>query len=274
MAIWLLTDVLNQGIEFDYLGDALGQLRPTSRRDLHPYMPKLYALESTQVADVKQWAERVQRAQRAPSVCALIETEASVSSGIRHLSRWTVAITPQRAATYLRYFDPRVFEHLSWIWTTDELNSFLQPFQRWALLTSSGDWQAFTPDPTFEGPVSLQWMMGTGQQAALQRVGTIRYLRQHWQAETQLGNEAQCPAAQINQALIQAEQQGLSQLSDQQALVLQRMLVHPMVDQHPYIQHLIQSASNDQPYHRMTCHWTDEQWQTLRHALNSKEVTL
>lgn len=274
MAIWLLIDVLNQGVELDHWGDALGQLRPTGRRDLHPYMPKLYALEDTEIASVKQLAERLHRAHTSPAMCALIETGSSISSGIRHLSRWTVAITPQRTTTYLRYFDPRVFEHLSWIWTADELNSFLQPFQRWELLTSSGHWQAFTPDSTFEGPVSLQWMMSTWQQKALQRVGAIRYLLKYWQPEASLGDRVLCPAAQLNQALALAEQQGLSQPDDQQTLVLQRLLVHPAIDQHPYIQHLIQSASNDQPYHRMTRHWTDEQWQTLRHALNSKEVTL
>lgn len=150
-------------------------LAPSGLESKEAQLPRLVALSVLRDQTRLELLERAtdwERSNDTPLLSALLQSDLDAEQLRTHLSRRLLLPDIKRDQVLLRWYDPNVFTHLSWLLEPHQLASLFGPVKRWAWKGPDGDWhQLDRPDDKPEAtshlnPTVEQW-------ETLGRVGVI-----------------------------------------------------------------------------------------------------
>lgn len=235
----------------------IGELVPDAMPELVGVMPMLYRAEhpDKQLPVLHRLAELDAELGLPPRVCALFRTQADSQVVFDHLRNGLALPKASSGFSVFRYYDPRVFEHLRWIFDATQLAALLGPAVDWNYLNRDGNWATVRRNDAPLAPLQI----GDEQRLTLRRLGLIE---QAFQAIRATGQpvDAQLPRL-LNAQLAKGETYGLS-AEDLVVFAVHGALVSPYFDRHPRVSAVLH-ANADTPYSDATAHWTDEDWHSI-----------
>lgn len=225
------------------------------RTKLFPLLIDLRGLAVTSRIEIAERAWAWERAYGSPFFCALIESADPVERMVRHLSRRLLIKNAGGQHQLLRFYDPRVFEHLRWILTATQLASVMGPAETWYWRDEDGQWQRETRPEVKSYRLTLepQQLLSLGRVGILNR--TLKHLRRLE------------PGRAIDGALVRkidtwlrlAYEAGLSDAPDVQLYALQALRFHPNIHHHPKLQAALQAVHKGHSTYVGACMDVDEQ---------------
>jgi hypothetical protein len=272
MTLWLLHDHLNGPLDLSEGCELVGALAPRRRPDLYALTPRLYRLNEAALGEARELAQKQSLRGMPPTISGLIRAGVDASVLREQLSRTCLAATPSSRWTYCRFFDPRVMTHLRWILTPDQLDSLLGRIESWEFLDMSSQWVSLphTPKP----PRYLRLMLGEQQQRRLEDLPAIRTGLQQWRShDPSAPSDDPQAGARVASSLERARELGLQDDADQLTLVLQELLIHPDLSQHPAVLEAIAKAQQDTTYQAVTATWSQARWESIQEQMNRGKTT-
>lgn len=106
-----------------------------------PLLIDLLKLSSTSRLELVQRAWSWERANGRSFFCGFIKSTKSVERMVHHLGRRLLIKNTAGEQLFLRFYDPRVFEHVRWIFTPTQLAALMGPADVWCWLDRAGQWQ-------------------------------------------------------------------------------------------------------------------------------------
>ncbi|WP_233832516.1 DUF4123 domain-containing protein [Paraburkholderia sp. ZP32-5] len=247
--------------EFD-MGDGprayeVGELVPEKRPELAGVAPVLYLLDhgERQLSHIHAMASNDHEQQRAPIVCATLETEAGIDEVREHLAQALLLSKPVAGTAVFRYYDPRVYSHLGWILEPSQLATLMGPVVRWSWLDVSGQWK----NARFDGQPSAPLAVRDEQYQQIARLALVRQVLTLLQ-DGGVDITPELPR-QIDAQIRKAEAYGL-EAEDQIPFALHGVLVASNFDRHPQIQAVIAGA-RAKPYAEAVAAFDDNDWQRI-----------
>jgi hypothetical protein len=236
----------------------IGELVPAARPELEGVAPVLYRLEHTerQLPRVRELAEFHHQEGRPPLFCSVLETEAVTDTILEHLAESLLLHKPVDGSVVFRYYDPRVYAHLSWILGSAQMHALMGPVTRWTYLDMAGAWQ----EASFDGNGSGGLAVADEQYGQIARLDFVR------QALKLLRDAGVTTSAdmtrQLDKQLRKAERYDLPP-EDQIPFALHGVLVASNFDRHPQVQSAL-SQVHKTPYAEAVGRWSDNDWQRIR----------
>ncbi|TDY24577.1 uncharacterized protein DUF4123 [Paraburkholderia sp. BL6665CI2N2] len=232
----------------------IGEIVPAAMPELKGVMPMLYAVEhpEPQLPAIEAIAARDLQEGLAPRVCALIETNASSETLMRHISD-TIAL-PREPEGYsvFRFYDPRVARNLGWVLRPEQLSLMFEPVQRWRYF-SGGGWltveRPAVPPTERLSPSADQW-------ATLRR---LHLIEQALKSIRDAGESVDERTPRQLDALFTKGARYRLAGEDLVVFAVQGLLVSPNLDRHPTVAAALQSGQTSS-YSEITALWTDENW--------------
>lgn len=267
MALWLLHDHLNGPLDISEGCELMGALAPRRRPDLHALTPRLYRLNEAALGVARDLAQKRSLRGLPPTISGLIRARVDGRELKEQLSRTCLAATPSSRWTYCRFFDPRVMTHLRWILTPDQLDSLLGRIENWDFLDMSSQWVSLSHTP--KPPHYLRLMLDDRQQRLLEDLPAIRTGLQQWRShDPSAPSDDPQAGARVASSLERARELGLQDDADQLTLVLQELLIHPDLSQHPAVSGAIAMAQRNTTYQAVTATWSQARWESIQEQLN------
>ncbi len=232
----------------------VGEIVPAAMPELKGVMPTLYAVEhpEQQLPGIETIAARDLQEGLPPRVCALLETDASAETLMRHVSD-TIAL-PREPDGYsvFRFYDPRVVRNLGWVLRPEQLSVMFGPVQRWCYFSGSG-WV------TVERPAVVP---AEHLSPSIDQWATLRRLHLIEQALKSVRDAGEPVDERTPRQLDGLFTKGARYLLTGEDLVVfavQGLLVSPNLDRHPDVAAALQSGQTSS-YSEITAQWTDENW--------------
>lgn len=202
--------------------------------ELMPRLVPLRAMSDATCADLLNRAGRHERYSRHPFFSALLVADGDVPVIAAHLSRRLVIAMPDAGSALLRYFDPRVFRHLSWLLTETQMSLLLGPVTHWSWRNMAGAWQQHM---RVDVPSLLSGLRLTPEQwDSLQRLGllnkSLRQIECNAPGIVIDDQSARCVDALLRDAY---EQHRLTDESDRRLYAEQGFRFHPHIHRHPQL---------------------------------------
>jgi len=183
--------------------------------------------ESRQELVARAWTW--ERANGNSFFCGLIESPEPVERMVSHLSRRLLIKNAAGPKLLLRFYDPRVFEHLRWIFTPVQLAALMGPASVWYWLDGGGQWQREVRPELKTYSLRLE----SQQLLALGRIGTLnRILKSLRRTEPNRDIDISL-IRKIEGWLRDALEEGLSEVADLQLYISQSLKFHPGIQRHP-----------------------------------------
>lgn len=137
-------------------------------------MPRLLDLNALSEDRRLQLLERVEvqarRNPRSPYFSALLVSQLPFPQLLQRLSDRLIVRGPDDQIGLLRYYDPRVFQHLLWILTEPQIKHLLLGIECWSWNGGGPKWQQ---TPPYHGPSASRLFLSESQWGHLQRIGLI-----------------------------------------------------------------------------------------------------
>lgn len=114
--------------------------RYRAQPELFPVLVDVRALEPGMRSKIRERAIAWERDSDTPYFMALLDAPVTASQLVAHLTKRMVVQRPDGEGDVLRFYDPFVFRHLSWLLTSEQLDSLLGPIDCWHW--SDGAWHA------------------------------------------------------------------------------------------------------------------------------------
>jgi hypothetical protein len=178
-------------------------------------------------------------------VAALLATEANLDRLANHLSACLIVSIPTQGRHLFRYYDPRVFRHLSWMATPTQRATLFGPVSAWTWSDHQGNWyrshppEGIVPEPSFR-PKGLD----------LARIGVLercmKTLRRTIPGFTDDAGNVQ--ARHVNALLDAALSNGLADEADMHLYAAQAIRFHPDIHEHPELARRLRAAGDDDSY--------------------------
>lgn len=232
----------------------VGEIVPAAMPELKGVMPVLYTVEhpDQQLPAIAAIASRDLRAGLPPRICAMLETEANADSLMRHLGDTIALQREPHGYSAFRFYDPRVFRNLAWVFLPNELSRAFGPVNRWSYFGDNG-WTAIErPTDAIDGrlsPSAEQW-------AALRRLHLVEQALKSIRDAGEPVNER--TPRQLDALLVKGAQYRLA-AEDLVVFAVQGVLVSPNLDRHPRVAAALQPGQTS-TYAEITAQWTDEHW--------------
>ena len=150
----------------DWKGLPAIPLAPTKAKMRPHVLPQLISLKELSHDDRKTIFERILRYQKrgVSYFCALLASHATADDVAAHLKHHLVQRRPgDPRHWWLRYYDPHVFRHFSWIFEPEQVDRLLGPITEWVWPDEKGQWYCRSHRPYMEAsifhlmPTSSQW---------------------------------------------------------------------------------------------------------------------
>lgn len=150
------------------------ELLPEELADKAGAMPRL--LDLTELDPVQQSAllERVDdwdRVNDYPFFGLLLKSTSSPAGVARHLTRQLVARSPDGSDVLLRWYDPRVFRHLCWLFTPVQMRALSGPVNAWCWRDGPRHWRSL--EVAAMGHVPGRLRPTVEQWTAIGRIGVL-----------------------------------------------------------------------------------------------------
>ncbi len=193
-------------------------------------MPRLLDLNAMQEEAKIQLLDRAllqQQHSRFSYFSAMLVSGLPMAQMASRLSKRLVAGGPDASKALLRFYDPRVFRHLCWVLSPDQLSRLLSGIESWTWCDMRGQWRQYRPaDITARSDLRL----AAGQWEDLQRLGLLnRCLQQIARAEPDSACD-DAVAKSVNLLLKAAyERHGLADGPDRCLYAEQGVRFHPEI---------------------------------------------
>jgi hypothetical protein len=235
----------------------IGELVPTARPDLEGVAPVLYCAEhpAEQLPALRKIASLALERRAPPVICAIVASDKATGRIQQHLADLLLLDRPHGGdAAVFRYYDPRVFSHLSRILKAEQFDALLGPVQAWSFLDPAGEWTTANAAGESEDIFAV-----TPEQ--YDRIGRIE-LVQH-ALDRLRANQAATPSdtpALLDVQFAKGVTHGLDG-ADLQAFALHGLLVSPYFDRHPRIRAILQAP--ERTYVDSVANWGPGDWETV-----------
>jgi hypothetical protein len=143
--------------------------RYRAQPELFPVLVDVRALDHGMRSKIRERAIAWEQDGDTPYFMALLNAPVTASQLATHLTKRMVVRRPDGEEDVLRFYDPFVFRHLSWLLTAEQMDSLLGPVDCWHW--SDGTWYVYsrsTPQPSLR-PLRLT----SGQWPTLMRMTDI-----------------------------------------------------------------------------------------------------
>lgn len=205
------------------------------------------------------------------SLCvALLKTQASGKQMVSHFSYLLAPRSPTNQRGVFRFYDPTVYEHLTWMLDQHSFGLLFGPVETWTV-PLRGTW--FTQlRPTDSRPNSPRFFrLKADSRARISRIGRIHAVlkqKQEW---------ASAPAdwgPMVEALLIRAEHHQLADKEDAVAFATSGLRWHTELDRHPRIKQLIgRSQAQPKRFARLVNGFTETDWQVIAAELDSNNAS-
>lgn len=244
----LLGDELPSSIEVQ-------ALVPDLLADDHAKMPGLIwlpGLSDTDRALLQENLDSAFRRERQHLLSCLLACDGSIDppSMARHLTHCLILESPQ-GKVFLRYYDPRVFQHLEWILEAPQRRALFGPIERWTVCEPD---QPRTIDRPGLGN-SQRWFASAEQRRLLDNVGIINEtFKQVFRQQPDLAPAAPSHREVLARRVIAAidcagQRYGITHENDLIAFAMHALLYGESFHERPFMQTLLASlADNDSTY--------------------------
>lgn len=203
-----------------------------------PVLVDLFKLSFTSRLELVQRAWNWERANGQPLFCGFIKSTEPVERMVRHLGRRLLIKNTTGEQLFLRFYDPRVFEHLRWIFTPAQLASLMGPADVWCWQDRAGQWQCeLRPElKTYSLILEPQQLLSLGRIGILNRILKKLHRREPSNALDITS------VRQIESWLRRALDDGLSEAADLQLYVFQALKFGADIHRHPTLANALQTV--------------------------------
>ena len=214
-----------------------------------PVLVDLLKLSFTSRLELVQRAWHWERVSGRPLFCGFIKSTEPVERMVRHLGRRLLIKNATGEQFLLRFYDPRVFEHLRWIFTPTQLAALMGPAEVWCWLDRSGQWQCEErPElKTYSLMLEPQQLLSLGRIGILNRILKIL-------GRLQPSRAVDASLVRKIEAWLQcAFDEGLSEAADLQLYVLQALKFDVGIHRHPKLVTALHAAHMGQATYVSAC---------------------
>lgn len=220
--------------------------------ELMPRLIPLRGMSDAACVDLLERAGRHERYSRHPFFSALLVADGDTPAIAAHLSRRLVIAMPDAGNALLRYFDPRVFRHLSWLLTEAQMNLLLGPVTHWSWRNMAGTWQQHV---RVEVSSLLSGLRPTPEQwDSLQRLGLLNkslcQIERNAPGTVIDDRAARCVDTLLRDAY---EQHRLTDEADRRLYAEQAFRFHRHIHRHPQLVERLARASDGRESYLGAC---------------------
>lgn len=251
---WSLIPLVPQGLEAEAQAKLLPALLP------------LNTLSSEVKAECFAAVQAAYEAQQPLPIQTLLKSDADVSTLQDHWAKHLVMQSSSGKRALLRSYDPRVWIHLQWIFTPEQLHTLYGPATEWTIFLpfQNREWISYSPPAL--GHVDSSADSLDYDDTTYSNIFDIQIINRvlNSQAKKTLEDLSQT-AQQIHASIQQARQYGLQRQDEQQCFAEQALEHGVTFHQHPIIQTLLQNYDREeQTYVDATALLTPEQWASIQ----------
>lgn len=228
--------------------------RYKAQAHLFPRLLPIAELSRSQQAALCEAADARADNEDGPLIGTLVCGPATIK---HHLTRALVIARPTATDRLLRFYDPRVYQHLRWMLSGDQHAWLLGEATEWAWPSRDGEWQTDTPADGADTQLAARY--SSAQLAQFERIETIERAYQRLSASHPDSVTPENKAvAELDRILAEAMQQhGLSADRDLDVYVDHAMTVHPHIHEHPEMRARLTRVVRGQSY-RGACRDLDD----------------
>jgi hypothetical protein len=223
-----------------------------ARPELMPRLLRLQDMSDDAKTGLLARAQRHEKFSRHPFLSALLVADVDSPGLAAHISLRLILRTPDGGNAFFRYFDPRVFRHLSWLLTETQMNLLLGPVTHWSWRNMAGAWQQHM---RVDVPSLLSGLRLTPEQwDSLQRLGLLnKSLRQIERSAPGIAIDDRS-ARRVDTLLRDAyEQHRLTDEADRRLYAEQAFRFHRHIHRHPQLVERLARASEGRESYLGAC---------------------
>ncbi|HEX7682876.1 MAG TPA: DUF4123 domain-containing protein [Trinickia sp.] len=259
MVHYVIVEPLNGKLELSDVPPvyAVGELVPEQRPELAGNAPVLHCAEhpDEQLPALREQAERARASGAPPVICAILECDKATHRLHQHLSARLALPKPEGGSVVFRFYDPRVFAHLRWILTPEQLGALMGPVARWTYLDGQAAWVTVEGAKVPKDEFALT-------DAQYQQVARIEIVERALETLRSNGAAIKSDTPSLLEAqLVKGETYGFSG-GDLLAFALHGTVVSPYFDRHPRIRAVLQEPEK-RPYAETVARWTQPDWEAI-----------
>ncbi|WP_157956982.1 DUF4123 domain-containing protein [Salinicola aestuarinus] len=233
--------------------------KPSERLYLYP------AAKAGHSSAPNQFAAEVSK--RSPSLlnpvpfCGWLVTQQARTRVASYLGRQLAQTTPDGSPALLRFYDPRVLEHLPRLLYPWQLSMLLGPVDYWIFIDSARQVRCLEPHGDKRGLGRLK--LTSEQWSGIRRIGQVNRCRELYRT---LPGADGIQAAQphvVDALIVAANNLGISQQQDIAAFVLHGLTTHAAFYRHPRMQTLFSRLGGRLSYVGLTNQLSDDEWAAI-----------
>ena len=226
----------------------------------------LQSLDSESVEEMKRELLRERNA-RASSLlgpvpfCGWLMSRYSCRTLATYLSKQLSQKSRKGNRALLRFYDPRVLQQLTRILEPWQLSALLGPVDRWVYLDKENRVREIAPHRS--GQRHLGSLHLTAEQwQAIHRIGQINRCFERYRALPKEDQQTPATDGLIDNLLVAAYANGLTERVDMTAFVLHGLMSHVDFHRHPLMQNLLRQVGGSS-YIGLTNRLTDKEWEVI-----------
>jgi len=245
-------------------------LVPSELADQASFMPLLIDLKSLSLdARINLMGRAAEHESNSiyPYFSALLQTDCDTAQLARQLAQRLILRGPDKKV-WLRYFDPRVFCHLLWLFNAEQLWFLLRDIQQWSWRDPQESWHTYSVVKT---DISISLLRLTPEQwQHLEKLGLLNHCLKMLLAA---GHEYQLDKntlLQLRKGLDEAKNQhGLISDTDRSVFAIQQWRFGNQLHAHPHMQALLGEALKNKASYEGLCRTISEE--TLHEFANAMQ---
>ncbi|GHB31351.1 DUF4123 domain-containing protein [Salinicola rhizosphaerae] len=193
--------------------------------------------------------------------CGWITTRQARTTVAGYLGKRLAPVTPDQKPALLRFYDPRVLEHLTRILLPWQMSALLGPIDRWVYLDMEGRLRCLEPhvDQRRLGDLKLtaeQW-------CAIRRIGQVNRCRELYRTLPGSAGRQKASPSDVDALVVAAQEAGLRERQDTATFVLHGLMTHSDFYRHPIMQALFKRLDARTNYIGLSNRLSDDDWEAI-----------
>lgn len=182
-----------------------------------------------------------------PYFSALLVADVSHRQLASHLRSQTIVRSPSTGQSWLRFHDPRVFQHLRWVLSAAQMDDLLGPVSIWTWRDQEGKWQTHSRDGA---PGTASAALTPQQWDTMSRIGILNRTLLQLSRKISAFVADDAMAQRVEKLLSESfVLHGLRDESDRRLYAEQIIRIHPLVHRHPdLVSRLAQARTGECTY--------------------------
>nr|CDQ36525.1 hypothetical protein BN993_06033 [Virgibacillus halodenitrificans] len=209
----------------------------------------------------RQRAERGAGLLGAVPLCGWLISRHASTSLAAYLGRQLKQMTPEGKPALLRFYDPRVLEHLPRIFEPWQLSALLGPIDRWVYLDTELQLRCLEPHGEVRRLGGLK--LSAEQWHAIQRIGQINRCRELYRTLPGTAGLHKASAKTVDALLVAARNTGLRDSSEMATFVLHGLTTRDDFYRHPIMQALLGRLGGQLNYIGLSNQLSDADWEEI-----------